>query len=195
MGDSGSKRDTGQEEAWVRAAQNGDRAAFDSLVEAHGRAVLAFLRRLTGSEADAEDLAQESLFRAYAGIKRFQPGGRFRAWLMTIAYHEWVHVRRRKSRVQLVETDVLDRRPGETPGDDAASTGEMAERIRETVARLPEEQRAIVWLRFGEGLSHEQIAGIVGADPATVRWRLYRARQVMRKALSPWVEPSGGRMK
>lgn len=195
MGDAGPELDPRQEEAWIRAAQAGDHAAFDALVEAHGRSVLAFLRRLTGSEPDAEDLAQETLIRAFSGLKGFQPGSRFRAWLLTIAYHEWVHVRRRKNRLRLVETEVLDRQSKGGAEEDAVSTGEVAEKIRQSVARLPEDQRAVVWLRFGEGLSHEQIAAVVDADPATVRWRLYRARQVMRKSLMPWVEPLGGRAK
>lgn len=186
---------SGQEDAWIQAAQKGDRDAFDALVEMHGRAVLAFLQRLTGSAANAEDLAQETLLRAYSALKSFQPGGRFRAWLFTIAYHEWVHVRRKKNRVRLAETEELDRYSTGVPDSDAVASNEVNEAIRNAVSQLPEDQRTVVWLRFAEGLSHEQIAEVVKAEPATVRWRLFRARQVMQKVLAPWVKESKDRPK
>lgn len=179
-----------QEEAWIRAAQQGDPDAFAALVDAHGGALLAYLKRLTGSTADAEDLYQETLLRAYSALNGFHPRGRFRAWLFTIAYHKWVYAHRRKNRVRLAESEDLERWSRQAPRDDTTVSDEMAGRIRETVALLPEDQREVVWLRLAEGMSHKEIAEVVKVRPATVRWRFFRARQAMRKALSPWVMAS-----
>lgn len=195
MEESASASALGQETAWIQAAQTGDQNAFDALVELHGRAVLTFLQRLTASAADAEDLAQETLLRAYLGLKGFQPGGRFRAWLLTIAYHEWVHVRRRKTRVRLADNEELDRRSQVGPQLDTVESGEWKERLREAISRLPEDQRTVVWLRFAEGMTHEQIADVVNAEPATVRWRLFRARQAMRKELAMRDRPCGDQVR
>lgn len=85
-----------REDEWVRAAQAGSRDAFDALVELHGRTVLRYLEGMCGRSGEAEDLAQEALFQAFRRIGTFTLGTDFRAWLLTIAYHAWVHAVRRK---------------------------------------------------------------------------------------------------
>lgn len=66
-------------------------------------------------------------------------------------------------------------------------TGELTGAVRQVLANLPDDQRTVAMLRFGAGLSHTEIAEITGAAAATVRWRLFRARQVLRKALKAWL--------
>jgi RNA polymerase sigma-70 factor (ECF subfamily) len=172
-----------QETAWIQAAQNGDRQAFDALAELHGRGVVRYLDGLTRNAADAEDLTQEALLQAFRGIRSFQRGSDFRAWLLKIAYHEWVHLVRRKKKVTAVSPETLN----SVPANSAPTGGdELAAATRAAVQKLPDEQRAVVLLRFGEGLSHSEIARITGSEVATVRWRLFRARQTLQKALKPW---------
>lgn len=167
----------------VRAARAGSREAFDELVEWHGRTVLRYLGGMSGPGVEAEDLAQEALLQAYRRITTFSPGTDFRAWLLTIAYHTWVHAVRRKRRPVARDHEELGRLPApEAPAQD----GDLRENLRAALATLPDEQRMVVVLRFGEGLSHTEIARITGAEVATVRWRLFRARQVLRKTLRAW---------
>ena len=172
-----------REDGWVRAAKTGDRAAFDALVEAHGRAVLRYLEGMTGPAGDAEDLAQEALFQAFRRIGTFTTGTGFRAWLLTIAYHAWVHSVRKKKVATQDQAVLATIAAPDAPKTDA----ELREAVRGGLADLPEDQRAVVLLRFGEGLSHAEIATITGAEVATVRWRLFRARHVLRKALKAWL--------
>ena len=178
-----------QERQWIQSARQGEREAFDSLIELHGRSVLRYLRHMCNSEADAEDLAQDVLYQAFRRLSTFQDGTNFRSWLMTIAYHTWVHSKRRKSASELPsETlDTLAAAPnrGQAQAEGAENT-EAGEAIQASLSRLSEDQRTVVLLRFGEGLSHAEIAKITKADPATVRWRLFKARQTLRRVLASW---------
>lgn len=162
----------------IHAARLGDRQAFDGLVERHGPGVLRYLAALARSTPDAEDLAQETLVQAYRALGTFEEGTDFRAWLFRIAYHTWVHAQRRR-KLPVEDADVT-----QAPAPPQAASDEaLAQAIRAAVAALPEDQRAVVQLRFGEGLAHAQIAQALGAEVATVRSKLFRARQTLRRVL------------
>lgn len=178
-----------QERQWILSARGGDREAFDALIDLHGRSVLRYLQNMCQCQADAEDLAQETLYQAYRRLNTFQEGTNFRSWLLTIAYHGWVHSKRRK-RASERTSDTLDRVAHEQPQSDDVTGGETVEAIQKCLARLPEEQRTVALLRFGEGMSHAEIAEITKADPTTVRWRLFRARQTLRRVLAAWLPES-----
>ena len=179
----GKERDP-REDGWVRAARAGDREAFDALVELHGRSVLRYLEGMAGRGGEAEDLAQETLLQAFRRISTFTPGTDFRAWLLTIAYHAWVHSLRRKKRPAARDEEILEQVPARAVEED---TSELRGAMQACLAKLPEDQRTVVLLRFSEGLSHAEIGQITGAEEATVRWRLFRARQMLRKALRQWL--------
>jgi RNA polymerase sigma-70 factor (ECF subfamily) len=173
-----------REDGLVRAAQAGSREAFDALVELHGHAVLRYLEGMSRPSGEAEDLAQETLFQAFRRIGTFTLGTDFRAWLLTIAYHAWVHAVRRKRLAVAQDQAVLSSVPAPAAEGNA---GELEGAVRQVLASLPDDQRTVAMLRFGSGLSHTEIAEITGVEPATVRWRLFRARQVLRKALKTWL--------
>ena len=107
------------------------------------------------------------LYQAYRRLSTFQEGTNFRSWLLTIAYHTWVHSKRRKSALEQPSA-TLDTvsAPAES---DAGGNEDANEAIQASLKRLPEDQRTVVVLRFGEGMSHAEIAKITKADPATVR--------------------------
>ena len=181
--------DDEREQQWVQSAKSGDRSAFDALIDVHGRSVLRYLQHICGSQADAEDLAQETLYQAYRRLSTFQDGTNFRSWLLTIAYHNWVHTKRKRQSTEQT-TAALDSMPAPAQESSLAQNSETYEAIHACLARLPEEQRTVALLRFGDGLSHAEIAKITQADPATVRWRLFRARQTLRRVLASWLPGS-----
>jgi len=183
-----AQRHESREDELVRAAQGGDREAFDALVEMHGRAVLGYLERM-GGPFDAEDLAQETLLQAFRRIGTFATGTDFRAWLLTIAYHARVHAVRRKRAVAAQDYAVLANVPA--PSAPAGGTG-LEAAMRSGLEALPEDQKTVVLLRFGQGLSHAEIARITETEEATVRWRLYRARRVLQKVLKEWAPTNKG---
>ena len=172
-----------QERQRIVSAKRGEREAFDALLEQHGRSVLRYLKQMCNHQSDAEDLAQDVFYQAYRRLSTFQEGTNFKGWLLTIAYHAWVHSKRRASATEQTSA-ALDTVP--MRGGANISDAEAGEAIRASLTRLPEDQRTVVLLRFGEGLSHAEISQIVKADPATVRWRLFKARQTLRRVLAAW---------
>jgi RNA polymerase sigma-70 factor (ECF subfamily) len=169
---------------WVRAAQAGDREAFDRLIGLHGKALLRYLLNVTGSAANADDVAQEAWLQAYRSIGQLNDPANFQGWLLRIAYHRWLKwVRKRKPAADL-SPEELAQTPAKT--EEAAGPGELDDAVRKAVQQLPEDQRTVVTLRFGEGLSHAQIAEVTGDEVATVRWRLFMARQALQRRLKAW---------
>jgi DNA-directed RNA polymerase specialized sigma24 family protein len=86
------------DQALVLAAKEGSSNAFARIVERHQQPVRAFLRRLSGSHADADDLAQETFVSAWSRIGSFRPGESLKAWLCGIAYRKWLTYRRGQAR-------------------------------------------------------------------------------------------------
>jgi RNA polymerase sigma-70 factor (ECF subfamily) len=137
------------------------------------------LRPLGGQAAD--DLVQETLLRAIVARDQFAPGTNLRAWLFTILRHARAAGARRDARSPLIT-------PGQLP--EAAISGGQEERqaMRELAARfnsLPRVQREALWLVVVEGMDYAEAAEVMRVPPGTLRSRLSRARESLRKALEP----------
>lgn len=156
---------------------------FARLVEPHLDVVHRLARRLTRTRADAEDLAQEALVRAFekrAGLKEPE---RLRAWLLALLRN--LHLNRvRDARPHLLVLSG-DEPPREPIGDleqelqDRVLPDEMLLALR----ALPEEQASAIWLREVEGLSYEELAAAMETPVGTVRSRLARARAALLASL------------
>jgi RNA polymerase sigma-70 factor (ECF subfamily) len=172
--------------ATLRACRRGDRAAFRTLVACHQDRVYALCVALAGS--DGEDLAQETFVRVHAAIARFDPDGpaTLAGWILTIARRLCVDRARARHRqtaltegaAELVAT-VPSPPSQETQLDDARQVAAL----RRAVAALPIEQRAVVALQLWDGLDYEEIAAIEAVPVGTVRSRLARAKEALRRAL------------
>jgi RNA polymerase sigma-70 factor (ECF subfamily) len=164
-------------------AQKGDRAAFASLAGTYYDRLYRWLYHLARDRHTAEDLTQETLLKAFAGLAQFQAGTNFRAWLFRIAYNSFANHQRSGARLR----DVLP----ENLADDESGPAELAEQreaqalLAEAVERLPPDFRAAFLLRVQEGLSFRQIAGILTLTEETARWRVFKARQKLLRALAP----------
>lgn len=148
--------------------------------------LLRVARSITGSSADAEDVVQDTLIRAYRGIDRFD-GAHPRAWLLTILRNaERNRVRRRRPTL-LADPDGVEISLTSVPSDD--DTADQATRsafdaaVRAAFAALPEASRLTVELVDVDGLTCIEAAGVLGVAPGTVMSRLHRARARMRASL------------
>ncbi|HYQ81549.1 MAG TPA: sigma-70 family RNA polymerase sigma factor [Anaeromyxobacteraceae bacterium] len=164
-------------------------ASFGREALSHLDALYRFARRLTGEEADAEDLVQETFTRALGAAERFEPGTDLRAWMFRILRNLNLDRRRRDRRHPTVAAAPLEELPAGAPSAGDAEVealrGVVARDLERAMAALPEEWRALVLLRL-EGLGDREMAEVMGCPPGTVKSRLARARAALRQALRPY---------
>ncbi|MFJ4713581.1 RNA polymerase sigma factor [Streptomyces sp. NPDC088785] len=164
---------------------------FTELVRLHASAVRAFLFRVCGSAAEADDLAQDTFLRAYTALRGYAPERRRalrpRPWLMTIAANVWRnHVRtsvRRPVSVTAVE-DACQAWPDGSPGpEERAATTEDRGRLVSALTQLPESPRVAVVLRHVVGMSYGEIAEVQGCPVGTVKAQVSRGIGSLRSLL------------
>ncbi len=181
----------------VRAAQAGDRGAFDYLVERHKDIVYAVAYRFARDPDLALDLSQDVFVRAYRGIKSFKGKSSFSTWLYRIAMNTCIDYTIKKSRsidaqsvpeevAEYAGSETIDGGPPRGP-DDNVLAGELGEQIQKAVDALPPYHKSVFVLYEIEGLSYKDIAEVVGCSIGTVMSRLHYARKKLRTMLEPYV--------
>lgn len=170
-------------------------AAFEELLRRHLRSIYRVAFRLAGNHADAEDLAQEAIVEAFRAFDRYQPGTFFDRWLyriMTRTHIDRVRRRLRRPEVSLdapvnPEGDPRVTLVGDTRDDpqQQMENTDLDGAIQAALDALPEEFRTVVILADIEGLSYDEVAAAAGCPVGTVRSRLHRAREMLRKTLRP----------
>jgi RNA polymerase sigma-70 factor (ECF subfamily) len=164
----------------IQGLKAGDSRAFERLVEEFGDRVHRYVARLAGLDG-AEDLTQEVFLRVYRSIGSFEPSGGLAPWIFTIATHLSVDQLRRRIARPIAPT------PSNRSGDPVEAR-ELRETLVEAVARLPEEQRRVFYLREEAGLSFREIAEVLRCPPGTALWRMHAAMTRLRKALKAHME-------
>lgn len=183
---------TDEERVLVARAQGGDRPAFEALVTRHGGRIYSLvLRMLRGDREEAEDVTQEALLRAYEAMPRFRGDSGFYTWLYRIAVNLALH---RLERKKLPTRSLDDPEAGVVVPDlstepaRATVSGELSEAVKAALDRLPDASRTVFLLRESQGLSHDEIADILGIAAGAVRVRLHRAKKELVRLLSPYLE-------
>jgi RNA polymerase sigma-70 factor, ECF subfamily len=163
-----------------------DREIFLGLVDEHGAAVLALLRRLSGRSHDAEDLFQDVAIRVWRNLGSRPTLRNPRGWLMTIAYRVYFdHQAQAPKLVPLSDDEVLPARGGRD--QDPATLTERRERrgiIEDAVAELSPATRSVVTLHYTGGLSLREIAKTLEISVGTVKSRLNSGLEQLRGRLS-----------
>jgi RNA polymerase sigma-70 factor (ECF subfamily) len=180
--------------AAVRRCLAGESDAFGEIVARWQDRIHAAVYRMVGDAEDARDLAQETFVRAWSSLRSFQGGSSFGTWLYSIALNQVRSEMRKRSALKRGAPVSLDATRGDDeggidPADSAPGSEERAETaedvtlLRQEVARLDAEHREVLVLREFQDLSYEEIAEIVGVPVGTVRSRLFRAREDLRRRL------------
>ena len=154
---------------------------FHRLIEQQIPRLRRCARALTHDREQADDLVQDSLARAVVKEERWQPGTNLRAWLFTIIHNQNVNTVRRGVR-ESAEVDIESVSSGLPATTDPTASRQMFE-LERALAQLPLEQRHVILLVGLEGMSYEESAGILGVAVGTIRSRLSRGRDSLRKLL------------
>lgn len=181
--------------ALIRAAQAGDRAAFEALVCQFDRALLQLSRRLAATEQDAQEIYQETFLKAYRSLHRFRFECAFSTWLYRIAANTNLdHLRRRAVRKEVSTAgsgaegesplpEAPDPAPGANP-EQLLLSGEIGARLELAIARLNPRERLVFELKHYEGLKLKTIGEILETSEETAKNSLFRATRKLRRALA-----------
>ena len=179
----------------------GDHAAWRSVLEEHGPALLGYARRLTGDEARAEEVVQEALVAVYKAIDSFEGRGSFRGWLFRAVHNKAIDDIRSRKRY-------VDAEPGDPDHGCFGPDGHWARpcpdweeilgarldakallpQVRAEVDKLPHSHREVLLLKEVHGLSTEEICETLDITAGNLRIRLHRARKALRAAVGKVIE-------
>ncbi|MCZ6676981.1 MAG: sigma-70 family RNA polymerase sigma factor, partial [Candidatus Poribacteria bacterium] len=180
----------------VKGAQNGDHRAFEKLFLSYQKRVYNLAYRMTGNDADAADLTQETFLRAYQSIARIKNAEAFSTWLFRIAVN--LCKNHRKAKHASLGCDSLDQFIDENRAVDLPTMSESPEtafekderdgQIQQALNALSDAHRTVVVLHHLEGVSLADIAKMLNCRVGTVKSRLARARLELKSRLRPYVE-------
>ena len=179
--------------------KRGDRAAFVELVEKYKQPVMNLVYRTLHDEAEAEDLAQVVFLQVYKSAKRYESRAKFSTWLFTIARNLCLNEIRRRSRHPADSLEEAHAEHEDQPRqqfEDQSNVlppeqllhGELAQKIEEALAGLPENQRTAILLCRQEELSYEEIAEILGCSLSATKSLIHRGRETLKEKLKPYLK-------
>lgn len=185
----------------VNRVRSGDQRAFKLLVERYQRKVYGVALGMLKDKEEARDVAQEAFIKVYKYLAYFKGDASFYTWLYRITVNICIDVKRKRggAKSEHVEFDeaidmdtseanlgALGTRLGTNP-QKSALRRELAEKIEEALAQVPEKHRAILLLRELEGMSYEDLARTLEVPKGTVMSRLFHARMKVQKILSEYL--------
>jgi RNA polymerase sigma-70 factor (ECF subfamily) len=177
--------------------QEDRRASFEREALVHLDTLYRVALRLSGNAADAEDLVQETVLRAYRSWDRYTPGTNAKGWLLTILRHLFINEYRRKRRhPETVDVDTIEPFAVFEDIQEEDPQGAFFDRIVDdevlrAVDELPEAFREAVTLSDVEGLSYEEIAKVLEVPVGTVKSRLFRGRRLLQAKLYDYAVSMG----
>jgi len=180
----------------VSRVQSGDKTAYDLLVLKYQHKIAKLVTRFIYNPSEVEDVTQEVFIKAYRALATFRGESAFYTWLYRIAVNtaknHLVTMGRRPPSSGLEAEDVENMDIGSslreyaTP-ESALLANEIGETVKQAVENLPEDLKMAIVLREIEGLSYDEIAGVMDCPIGTVRSRIFRAREAIDAELRPLV--------
>jgi RNA polymerase sigma-70 factor (ECF subfamily) len=181
----------------VERFKNGDETAFSEMMDRYWGRIYGLVNQMLRNQQDAEEVTQDAFVRAHRGLANFRGDSAFSTWLYQIATNlarnrYWYWFRRKRDKTISFDQPIGDEDGGtlaeifpaeiESP-DDIAVTQEFTDRIAVSMARLNEKHREILVLRNVQDHSYEEIAQILNISVGTVKSRIARAREALRKEM------------
>jgi RNA polymerase sigma-70 factor (ECF subfamily) len=185
--------------ALMLRVKRGDLKAFEALAEKYKQPIVNMMYRMLRDPDEAEDLAQSVFIRVYQSAKRYEASAKFSTWIFTIARRLCLNEIRRRGRHP---SESFDSRPSDREEQaprqfedaktfsppEAYLHGELAEKIEEAVAQLPEKQRLAMVLCRQEELSYEEMARVLRCSVPATKSLIHRGRQTLKEKLKPYLQ-------
>jgi len=182
----------------VSRAKRGDLDAYDELVRRYQERIYSAMYHMTSNHEDASDLTQESFIKAYRALKSFKGDSSFFTWLYRIAINKAINFLKQRKQAHEMSLDDIDLNAEHDPDiltlisektpRRQAALSELQVRLNEAMQKLSEPHRLVVTLHDIQGLPHEEIGRIMKCNVATVRTRLFYARQQLQAYLSDYIK-------
>jgi RNA polymerase sigma-70 factor (ECF subfamily) len=182
--------------ALVKRVQQGDKQAYNLLVGKYQQKILRLVSRFIRDSMECEDVTQEAFIKAYRALPNFRGDSAFYTWLYRIAVNTaknyLVSAGRRPPAQDLDAQEASNSAAGasfvdlNTP-ESVMMNSELITVIRKTIAELPDTLREAIVYREFDGLSYEEIAEVMDCPIGTVRSRIFRARETLEEAMSPYI--------
>lgn len=172
----------------------GNVSAFGEIVELYQKPLINFILRFIGDKAIAEDIAQEVFLKVFKAARDYRPKSKFKTWLFTIASNLCLNqIRDNKNRPQIIDTFELNEAgflaiaPESSCPEKTFEGKELGEVIRDAILNLPKKQRIALLLQKHNGFSYNKISQIMECSVSAVESLIQRARQNLKKMLSPYL--------
>jgi RNA polymerase sigma-70 factor, ECF subfamily len=184
--------------ALMLRVREGDRSAFETLVEKYKLPVVNLVARTIHDFTEAEDIAQHVFVQVYKSAHRYEVTAKFSTWLFTIARNLSLNELRRRSRHRADSLDETFADDDEHPvrqAPDLRTTGpteqllrdELETKVEEAIAELPEKQRTALLMCRHEEFSYEEIAKVIGCSLSATKSLIHRARETLKEKLKPYL--------
>lgn len=178
----------------IRRAQLEDTSAYEELVRRYYGKIYGLVYGMTSSREDAEDVTQEVFVKAWKALGHFREQAGFYTWIYRIAINRTINFRKRRGRRKTLQFEDFD--PGikqvksykefSSKGSvlRKMNLGEFQKKMNEALLTLSDKHRAVVIMHDVQGMSHGEIAGVMGCSEGTARSRLFYARKKLQTELS-----------
>ncbi|MDM5296776.1 RNA polymerase sigma factor SigW [Bacillus pumilus] len=176
----------------IKQVKKGDQNAFSDIVDLYKDKIYQLCYRMLGNAHEAEDIAQEAFIRAYVNIESFDVNRKFSTWLYRIATNLTIDRIRKKKPDYYLDAEVAGTEGlnmysqiaanGVLPEDEVVSL-ELSSTIQQKILRLPDKYRSVIVLKYIDELSLKEISEILNIPVGTVKTRIHRGREALRKQL------------
>lgn len=185
--------------ALMLRVKRGNRAAFAELVEKYKQPTINFVFRTLRDETESEDVAQNVFLQVWKSRDRYERTAKFSTWLFTIARNLCLNELRRRSRHPAESIEESHPENEDQPSrqyedkkmflpTDNVLHGELAKKIEEALAELPENQRTAILLCRRDEVSYEEIADILGCSLSATKSIIHRGRETLKEKLKPYLQ-------
>lgn len=182
-----------EETRLIQQIKKGDIAAFEELAAMYQKQIFSLAYRMCGNQEDAADMSQEALIKVYRNIDKFKGDSKFSTWLYRVVTNTCLDEMKKIKRKQVYSLDSeLETKDGNLKRDiedtaltpeEKAEQSERVDAVQSALMRVSDKHRKILVLRDIQGFSYEEIADMLECSEGTVKSRLSRAREALRKVL------------